>query len=307
MSDKHELMKLLSEYGEVVFESVDASKLKTGTFTNIHKPFDLTDPTDTALLESIRKSGLASPLITDEDYNLIDGHRRLEALKVIYGSIEKIPKLPVIRVKGINCEKNRLGCLKIAYVVNEHRRETDEAQILAIINEIVKELGCQLIVGREVNQLCVDSVVDALGGVSIDRERVLRLVHQMIASTSPALVVKPNELEVAPPKPTAQPGTEIPDEVITKIMTSISRGGTSEATVEEQPEEQTILREHRRLMTEFGRELVERFNLTPADISHLLTFLKPKEPDRVGFINELYVLCINKGLCPNPDEQAQRR
>ena len=302
MSDRHELMKKLSEYGEVVFEIVEASKLKTGTFTNIHKPFDLTDPTDMALLESIRKSGLASPLITDEDYNLIDGHRRLEALKIIYGGIEKIPKLPVIRVKGVNCEKNRLACLKIAYIANEHRRETDETQILAIINEIVKELGCQLIIGREVNQLCVDSVVDALGGVSIDRERVLRLVYQMIASTSPALVVKPSELEVAPPKPTTQPTGEIPDEVIVKIMTNISRGSASETAVEERPEEQATYREYRKLITEFGREIVERFNLTPTDISHLLTFLKPKEPDRVGFINELYVLCINKGLCPNPNK-----
>ena len=254
---KEELMKTLAQFGSVVQERVPAMKLKTGVFPNIHKPIDLMNEDDRNLIESLRKNGLLMPCVTDENYNVIDCHRRLEALDIIYGGRDKVPDIPILRVVGLNCEKDMKSCIKLAWVLNTHRRGADEAQTTIVIQKLADELGCKLVVNNTVNSACIDMIADVLGATSTDKEYIIRLVNQMIVASAPRLTLKPEEIieeeeeEEQPPQPEQATVTQWPsDEVLAKIMETIKAPREGEETEEEETEE-----EERRSRTEMEREM----------------------------------------------------
>ena len=54
------------------------------------------------LAESIRSFGFTNPLLVDEVNNIIAGHGRLEAAKLL-----KMAEVPVIRLKGLSAQQKR--------------------------------------------------------------------------------------------------------------------------------------------------------------------------------------------------------
>lgn len=295
MSDET-LIKLLAKFGKPVFEYVEAQKLNTGAFPNIHKPIDLTSESDKTLIESVKKSGIISPFILDEKYNIIDGNRRFSVLKIIYGDVTNIPKIPAIRVIGLDCTKNELDCAKIAFIVNKHRREVDEEQFIEIIKQVAKKFGCELYRGRNINYNCIKMVADALGATSEDENYIAMLVNKMVTSALPAYVVKPAEQEI---KPTVEAeDVKVSDDVIVKLMMDMMKSSTSK---EGRPKEEQVSEEERnkrRLACQFGIALANAFGLDVTELSNLLVSMMSEDPTtKANFVKFIYTKCVDLGIC----------